>query len=147
MDVATAQESEKLPTWQRIMLLGIGLGGIALFGIAWSLKPDPRGFGTHQQLGLPPCSFYFMFEIPCPSCGGTTSFSHFVRGEWVPSINANPAVFAVAMVTAAAIPWSLFCSWRGELYLIQQPSIFFTWILFAISLFATLVWVCRILVN
>ena len=66
------------------ILIGYGLAG---FGLAGRLSPDPRGYGTHQQLGLPGCTFQMLTQWPCPSCGGTTAFAHFVRGQWPSAIN------------------------------------------------------------
>lgn len=64
------------------------------------------GLGTHQQLGLPPCSSRLLWNMRCPACGMTTSWAHLVRGEFVQSVRANPggmllglavAVFAVVL--------------------------------------------------
>ncbi|MCA8989916.1 MAG: DUF2752 domain-containing protein [Planctomycetaceae bacterium] len=68
------------------------LGGLVLlagFLLAASLAPAEQGYGTHQQLGLPPCTIQFLFGIPCPSCGMTTSFAWFVRGQILASMRAN----------------------------------------------------------
>jgi len=35
-----------------LLFLLLGLGIVVVFGIAVCLKPDSRGFGTHQQPGL-----------------------------------------------------------------------------------------------
>ncbi len=58
--------------------------------VALRLEPEPKGFGTHQQLGLPECLFRQMFGLPCPHCGMTTSFSHLVRGQVGSAMRANP---------------------------------------------------------
>jgi hypothetical protein len=79
-----------------------------LFGVAWSLTPDPRGLGTHQQLGLPPCSLRLLTGRLCPSCGATTAFAHFVRGEWSSGFRANPAAFLLAGLCALQLP---LCGW------------------------------------
>jgi len=60
---------------------------VIILTIALILDPDPSGIGTHQQLGLHPCSFWLWFEIPCPVCGMTTTFTHmahfqFEKGIW-----------------------------------------------------------------
>jgi hypothetical protein len=49
--------------------------------IAWRLKPDHVGHGTHQQLGLPPCPSVIFFGRPCPACGLTTSWTATVHGD------------------------------------------------------------------
>lgn len=89
----------------RVLLVVVGLLLVAGFGLSAWLSPDPRGHGTHQQLGLAPCSFLLLTGKPCPSCGGTTAFAHFVRGEWPSAIRANAAAFVLALVCAAMIPW------------------------------------------
>jgi uncharacterized protein DUF2752 len=68
---------------------------------ALSIAPDPRGHGTHEQLGLEPCGYLKRTGQPCPSCGMTTSFAHMVRLQVVPALGANPAgaiLCAVAMI-------------------------------------------------
>lgn len=92
------------------------------FLLAASLEPDPRGFGTHQRLGFPPCTFQVYFRVPCPSCGMTTSFSHFVRGEFLSSARANLAGLALAAVCAVQVPWSLISLWQGRLWRIEHPD-------------------------
>lgn len=67
------------------------------------LTPDPSGMGTHQQLGLPPCSMRVLFGIPCPSCGMTTSWALFSRGEFATSFSVNPAGFLLACLTVIGL--------------------------------------------
>ncbi|QDV11980.1 hypothetical protein CA51_18560 [Rosistilla oblonga] len=64
---------------------------------AW-LRPASAGLGTHHQLGLPPCSFRVLLGMRCPACGMTTSWSHYVRGQWVSSLHANPGGFMLAVL-------------------------------------------------
>lgn len=99
----------------RLLLILIGLFLLAGFGLSAWLSPDPRGHGTHQQLGLAPCSFLLFTGRPCPSCGSTTAFAHFVRGQWPSAIEANVAAFVLAVCCAAGVPWSLASALRGRL--------------------------------
>src|SRR3954464_10156545 len=71
------------------MVLG-AIGLAVVFGVARRLEPDPRGYGTHTQLGLYPCMFAQVTGYRCPSCGMTTSFAWFVRGRFERSWRANP---------------------------------------------------------
>jgi hypothetical protein len=48
------------------------LGALLVAGL---LKPDARGLGTHEQLGLPPCTFASLFGRRCPACGMTTAWA------------------------------------------------------------------------
>ena len=41
----------------RCLLLVAAAGLVGLLVLARKLEPDPRGFGTHTQLGLRPCAF------------------------------------------------------------------------------------------
>ena len=45
------------------------------FALARSIEPDQRGYGTHEQVGLPPCTFIRVFNVRCPTCGMMTSFA------------------------------------------------------------------------
>jgi hypothetical protein len=67
-------------TFLQNLLISSILGGIFVF--SYFLTPDPRGYGTHEHLFLPPCYFQFFFHIPCPACGLTTSFALLAKGEW-----------------------------------------------------------------
>ena len=103
-----------LALWSLLLLAG--------FTLALCLPPDPQGYGTHQQLGLPPCTFLYVFNIPCPSCGMTTCFAHFVRGQWVAAFRANAAGVLLACVCLVQIPWAVASAWTGRLLGLEQPE-------------------------
>ncbi len=88
----------------RALLSVLSLGLIAGFCLAATLQPDPRGYGTHRQLGLPPCTVRLLFGIPCPSCGMTTSFASLMRGQLDQSFRANPAGLLLGLACAALDP-------------------------------------------
>lgn len=81
--------------WSHALLL---LGVLVMFGVGWYLTPNPEGHGTHQQLGLPPCTIYFLTGRPCPSCGLTTSVSAIVHGQFGLAWRANPIGYLVVAV-------------------------------------------------
>ncbi|MCX7924968.1 MAG: DUF2752 domain-containing protein [Fimbriimonadales bacterium] len=83
--------------WSQAFLL---LGVVVMFGVGAYLTPNPVGHGTHQQLGLPPCTIYFLTGRPCPSCGLTTSVSAIVHGQFALAWKANPMGF---VIVAAAV--------------------------------------------
>ncbi|RMG03430.1 MAG: DUF2752 domain-containing protein, partial [Planctomycetota bacterium] len=60
----------------RCLTGGAAVGLAGLLVIAAVLRPSPTGLGTHQQLGLPPCTFRAMFGSRCPTCGMTTAWSN-----------------------------------------------------------------------
>jgi hypothetical protein len=106
----------------RWLLLAWSLFLLGGFASARMLEPDPRGFGTHQRLGLPPCTFRMLFGIPCFSCGMTTSFSHFTRGHFAQAVETNAGGAVLALVCAAQIPWCWWSASRGRLVGVSQPT-------------------------
>jgi hypothetical protein len=85
------------------LVAAAGLAG--LLGLARRLEPDPRGFGTHTQLGLRDCSFAASTGWLCPTCGMTTAFTWFVRGSIDRSWHANPAGCVFALLSVPLIAW------------------------------------------
>lgn len=71
------------------------------------LTPSPTGIGTHRVMGLPPCTWVAWGDIPCPTCGMTTSFAHAVRGDLGSSFRAQPLGFLLALATAMTMLVSL----------------------------------------
>lgn len=83
---------------------------------AW-LSPDRRGFGTHQQLGLPPCSFEAATHVPCPGCGLTTSFTNMAHLHPVDALRAHlmgPPLFALTLAVALAAPVAIRRGWSVQ---------------------------------
>jgi hypothetical protein len=99
--VTLVSPPRRAPRSERVLLGILSAAAILVLAIASSLAPDPRGFGTHEKLGLPPCGLLRMTGIPCPSCGMTTSFAHAVRLELVESARAQPLGLLLAFATAA----------------------------------------------
>ncbi|KAA1261926.1 hypothetical protein LF1_44870 [Rubripirellula obstinata] len=95
----------------RLAAVGLSILPLSLLLVARTLTPDPDGLGTHQQLGLPPCSMRMMFNIRCPGCGMTTSWSHFARGQWISSVQSNLGGFLLAILTVSAAPILLKAAW------------------------------------
>ena len=93
--------------WGRLLagsLAGVCLG---LLITAARLTPNPDGLGTHREMGLAQCAFLERTGLPCPSCGMTTSFAWFARGNLLASIYVQPmgamlAALAGMMVWAGA---------------------------------------------
>jgi len=81
----------------RSVAAGLAISVIVLMLIAVRLEPNPAGLGTHQQLGLPPCTMRVVFQMRCPACGMTTAWAHFVRGEWPSSVRVNLGGFLLAI--------------------------------------------------
>lgn len=76
--------------------------------IASRLNPSPKGFGTHQQLGLPPCPFLSITGLPCPGCGLTTSFAHMARFHFGAALLTQPFGVYAFFLTVLLIPLSAY---------------------------------------
>jgi hypothetical protein len=112
--IAPDQTNERLKRPTRVLLAAFALGLVAVLVVARGLQPDPKGFGTHTQLGLGSCAFREATGRPCPTCGMTTSFAWASRGNLVRAWGANPAGILLAPLTLALIPWLLLVSARAK---------------------------------
>ena len=94
-------------------MLAVGLVGV--LATARALRPDPRGFGTHTQLGLGACAFRELTGKGCPACGMTTAFAWSVRGLWVEAWRANPAGAVIAPALGLGLlPWLVVAAATGR---------------------------------
>ncbi len=96
--------------WATIVLVACG----AVLGLSAYLKPDPRGFGTHAQLGTGQCGMLIVTGYPCPTCGMTTAFAHTVRGQWGRAFLVQPAGFVMALATIVLTVGSAWTLVRGR---------------------------------
>jgi hypothetical protein len=99
----------------RFALLVVAMIPMSLMAVSSQLEPSTAGLGTHQQLGLPPCSFRVLFGIRCPGCGMTTSWAHFVRGQWLASMTVNFGGFLLALAGVATTGLFSRSAWNGRL--------------------------------
>ena len=80
----------------------------SVLATALRLTPSATGYGTHTQLGLPPCYFLLMTHLPCPSCGLTTCFAWAVRFRFGNAFLANPFGLVAFLCTVSLVPATLF---------------------------------------
>ena len=125
--------------WSVLLLCG--------FAVAWGVEPDPRGFGTHERLGLPPCTFRTLVGQPCPSCGMTTSFANFVRGRFAAAVQANIAGSCLAALCAAQIPWAWVSVRTGRWWRIARPDAAALWIAVGLAGICVAEWIARIVLS
>ena len=83
--------------------------------VARTLDPSPQGLGTHQQLGLPPCSMRVLFGMRCPACGMTTSWSHLTRGHLVASARANSGGAVLGILVSVVIVVAIRTAWTNRM--------------------------------
>ena len=101
MIFAPLAEPVRLSKRGRLGAALVAAGCLVILLIAAYMEPDPAGVGTTTRLGIRPCGFLQQTGLPCAACGMTTSFNHFVRGEWIKSIWVQPMGFGLAIATAA----------------------------------------------
>ncbi|MEM8713627.1 MAG: DUF2752 domain-containing protein [Planctomycetota bacterium] len=89
------------------------LGLVAALALGFLTEPDPRGYGTHEQLGFGPCGFREWFGGPCPTCGVTTSVSHAAHGAWMEAWRTQPLGVILIVGCAIAGPGALIARLRG----------------------------------
>ncbi len=94
---------------------------LAALALASQLQPDPRGWGTHEQLGLPGCTFVSLVGVRCPACGMTTAWANVTHGRIVDAVRANGVGTLLVAVALATVAVSLNIAVRGR-RLAWQPG-------------------------
>lgn len=133
-----------LGRWARGLLAAWSLILLGGFFVAYRLEPDPRGFGTHQRLGLPPCTIRTVFGIPCPSCGMTTSIANVTKGHFREAAQANLSAMLLSLVCAALIPWCWLSAFYGRLCWVTRPDLLAALVAGSIGGGAAVEWVIRL---
>jgi hypothetical protein len=89
----------------RWVAVSVLLASLAVWSVSLWLTPDPRGYGTADQLGCPPCGWIAVYGMPCPTCGMTTAFAHAARFHWVRAFGSQPAgaLLAAAVYLAGLV--------------------------------------------
>jgi hypothetical protein len=93
----------------------VALLATAILVVAWVLQPSGDGLGTHRQLGLPACGWIASADLPCPTCGMTTAFSHAAHGDLVSSFGAQPLGMLLAVGTAIVVLAAVWTASTGSM--------------------------------
>lgn len=129
----------------RGLLVGGALAIFVVFAIAARLTPNPSGMGTHQQLGLPPCSFQFFLSLPCPTCGFTTTWTLIMHGRWWEAVQTNLGGVMLWLLAAFCGVWMFVSGLRGAWFICRLTSTFFALTLATIALTTFLIWLGRLI--
>jgi hypothetical protein len=118
-------DARSMRTWIRLMLPVLTIPWVIVLTIAVILNPyqengEALRLGTHQQLGLPECSFKSIAGVPCPSCGMTTSFTLMMHADVWNSLKANFAGTALVTFGLLFVPWALISAFRGRYLFIRS---------------------------
>jgi hypothetical protein len=128
-----------------LAVCGLALAGLML--VARNLTPSPRGFGTHEQLGLPPCTFLTATGRRCPSCGMTTSLAHLTRGQWSKALRSNVAGVLVGLASFASAPWCLLSAAVGRPVGVRSIRPVLACIVALVALVSVGGWILRLLFS
>lgn len=109
----TPDSRSSAPSAHRLLWWCLVAGSVLVLAASAAIEPDARGYGTHTQLGLPPCGFLLLTGSPCPGCGLTTAFAHGIRGNWAFAAAANPLGLALFVVVCLCIPLGVTAAVRG----------------------------------
>ena len=142
-EVANADDCSYTPYDQAGYAGVIGAASLVV-AIAYRLQPSAQGFGTHQQLGLPPCPFHSLTGMPCPGCGLTTSFAHAAKFHFVEAFAVQPFGLFAFLLTVLSIPLAAYLirrrlSWQ---MLFEIPLFQITMYVTVVALF--LAWVYKL---
>ena len=118
-------------------LLFVVVTAVCLVGL-WRTDADGKGYDTHVQLGMAPCSWPVLYGVPCPTCGCTTAASHVVHGHVIDGFVTQPFGAAVAIVGSLLGLHGLFCllfrrSFADLLVRVKFPPILFAGLLLLLA--------------
>lgn len=108
------QHSVAAPWLTRLVALAVAGACLGVLVTAASIEPSGAGVGTHKQLGLQSCALLDRTGIPCPSCGMTTSFAWFVRGNLFASLYVQPMGTALALAAACTVWGGAYIGFTGR---------------------------------
>jgi len=118
---------------------------LAILLAGYAIQPDARGLGTHEQLGMEPCSFLSTTGLPCATCGMTTSVSHLTHGQALASFLNQPMGFIFGLataMTAVVSGWSVLTGMRltGIAQQLRLPSTWFVLVLLVLLAWGYKIW-------
>ena len=99
---------------QRLLAGGLSVGAGTVLGLSASMSPSEAGHGTHEQIGLPACSWAQALDAPCVTCGMTTAFAHAADGNLLDSLLTQPMGMLLAVGTAAGFWFALYVALTGS---------------------------------
>jgi hypothetical protein len=100
---------------RRAIAAVVAIGAACVLGLAAWLTPSPTGLGTHSiEMNLPACGWITLMDLPCPTCGMTTSFAHAANGNLLRSFLTQPMGCLLAIATAVALLAGLYIATTGS---------------------------------
>lgn len=78
------------PVIDRLIAVTVVLAAGFFLWVLICVVPDARGHGTHEALGMAPCSWPLDYGAPCPTCGVTTAAAHLVHLSPIKALVVQP---------------------------------------------------------
>ena len=119
---------------------------LALLVLGGLLRPDPRGWGTHEQLGFRPCLPMRKWNFPCPGCGVTTSIALVAHGSLLAALRAQPFGLVAFVTSLAGAAWGLVGHARGRDLRAELPRVVTRRSVSVLATLALLAWIYKIAV-
>lgn len=131
----------------RLLNLLIAAGCLTVLILALRVRPSESGMGTHVHLGMSSCAWLERTRLPCPSCGMTTSFAWFARGNLLASAYVQPAGFVGAVVTTIVFWVTLYAALTAKpvAELLHRLPAKYTWL--AVLVLAMGAWGWKIFIH
>jgi uncharacterized protein DUF2752 len=123
------------------------MGFCGVLMASFLLTPDPRGFGTHEQLRLPPCVFRWLTGLPCPACGLTTSFAYLAKGQFLMGAKTHPMGPPLFLLVILGAAFTLICLFQKRPFwiVLESQASFYVTVLFLAGLILN--WMIQMMVD
>ena len=118
-----------------------------MLGLALWMQPSAEGVGTHRQLGLPRCGWIVAADMPCPTCGMTTAWSHAVRGDLPAAFMAQPFGLLTALGAIGALLVAMGMAVSGRPLRERWTRLVTARMFLGLAALAAAAWVFKIIVH
>ena len=107
-------DKTRLSRRNRLTLAATGVGLLVLLLAAAWLEPSPNGHGTHQQLGLPSCTFLTVVRSTMPNLRHDHRLGLSDERTMAKTpVGQTSAARCWGILAVAAVPWLLGSAFRG----------------------------------
>ena len=117
---------------------------LALLALGLFLEPDPRGWGTHEQLGFRPCWPMTHWNVPCPGCGVTTAVALAAHGRPLASLRTQPFGLVLFALSIASAGWAIAGHARGRDLYAALPGLPWSSLWRVLGTLALLAWIYKL---
>ena len=142
--LSTRLKSAELSRRSRFFAAIVGVGLLAVLLLASQLRPDARGWGTHQQLGLPPCSLVALVGVRCPACGMTTSWALATRGRIVEAVRTHVTGTLLAVGSLVVGLGAVVVAASGRMLSWLPSQLMVAWMAAAVAGLILVEWILRL---